>query len=451
MALKKKTHRVRIHQKQDERPARKASAESIEMAPNTRKRRKDLAEPKPAKSKPVSAPEKEAPVREKSKSKPHKKLKVIEGGIVQRLRRHRRLLILAAVAVVIALAILIGNLLVPAGLGEWMHNTVLTWGGGDGLPLSVGDDAVKGLSTRGTLSFVLTDSHLYGYTGVGKEVIAIQHGYLSPVLDVAQTRTMVYDRGNSSLRIDTLGRNVVNEKYEQSILTADLSDSGVFAVAFDDAEYASTVRVFDKRGSTPPLLQLSYSGEDVTAVKLSPNGKTLATVTVRSEGGAFSSCLRLYAVKNGQKLCEETVSGSMAVTLAGYSDRVFMASPSGLLSLNWEGGDRRTYEVTNVKYLTGEGSSHLCVAFDPSGGREDTLLLIDRRGEETARFTIEGDYRRLCVSNDRVYARYADRIDVYDFSGALQKTFSVGYETGFIAPCGRGVAVTSDMELRYYE
>ncbi|MBP5618114.1 MAG: WD40 repeat domain-containing protein, partial [Clostridia bacterium] len=256
---------------------------------------------------------------------------------------------------------------------------------------------------------------------------------------------------NGSLRIDTLGRNVVAEKFEQSILTADLSDSGVFAVAFDDSEYASTVSVFDKRGSTPPLLQLSYSGEDVTAVKLSPNGKTLATVTVRSEGGAFSSCLRLYKVKTGQKLCEETVSGSMAVTLIGYADRVFMASPSGLLGLNWEGGDRRTYDVTNVKYLAGEGSKHLCVAFDPSGGRQDTVLLIDRKGEETARFTIEGDYRRLCISDEWVYARYADHVDVYDFTGALQGTFAVGYETGFIAPCGRGLAVTADMELRYYE
>ena len=439
MAMNKRK-RVRIHQKQDERPARKP-AESIDMAPNTRKRRKELAESEPVPKK--TAP----PPREKKEPK----LKVVEGGLVLRLRRHRRLFILAALALIIAAAILIGSLLVPAGLGEWMHNTVLTWGGGDGLPLTVGDDAVKGLTTRGSLSFVLTDSHLYGFTTAGKEVVAIQHGYLSPVLDVAQTRTMVYDRGNSSLRIDTLGRNAVSEKYEQSILTADLSDSGVFAVAFDDAEYASTVSVFDKAGSRPPLLQLSYSGEDVTAVKLSPNGKTLATVTVRSEGGAFSSCLRLYKVSSGQKLCEETVSGSMAVTLAGFSDRVYMASPSGLMSLNWEGADRRTYDVANVEYLTGEGGKYLCVAFDPSGGRQDTVLLLDRKGEEAARFTIEGDYRRLCVSDGRLYARYADRIDVYDFTGALQATFSVGYETGYIAPCGRGLVVTADMELRYYE
>lgn len=445
MALKKRK-RVRIHQKQDERPARKVSR-SIEMAPNTRTRRKELAQPA-KQPEPAPAPMPKQPLRKK---KTGTGLKVVEGGLAQRLRRHRRVILLAAVVLVIGLVILIGNLLVPAGLGEWMHNTVLTWGGGEGLPLTVGDDAVKGLTTRGSLSFVLTDSHLYAYTTAGKEVVAIQHGYLTPVVDVAQTRTMLYDRGNGSLRIDTLGRNIVNEKYERSILTADLSDSGVFAVAFDDAEYASTVSVFNKSGSAPPLLQLSYSGEDVTAVKLSPNGKTLATVTVRSQGGAFSSCLRLYTVKTGQKLCEETLSGSMGVTLIGTSSRVFMGSRSGLMSMEWDGDGRRNYDAANLNYVTGEGGKRLCVAFDPNGGRQDTILLIDRKGEEVGRFAIGGDYRRLCVGADRIYARYADRIDVYDLEGGKLDSISVGYEAGYIAPCGRGLAVTADMELRYYE
>lgn len=450
MALNRRK-RVRIHQKQDDLAVQQ-TPEHIDMAPNTRKRRKLLAKPAP-----VPAPKQPArpkpPKKTPAPREPGRKrrLNIVEGGLLQRLRRHRIRLLVALLVLLVAVALVVGNLLVPAGLTEWMQNTVLTWGSGKGLPLTVGDDSVKGLYTRGSLSFVLTDSHLYAYTTAGKEVSTIQHGYLSPVVDVAQTRTLIYDRGNGSLRIDTLGRNAVSEKYERSILTADLADSGVFAVAFDDAEYASTVSVYDKNGSTPALLQLSYSEEDVTAVKLSPNGKTLATVTVRSQGGAFSSCLRLYKVKTGQKLCEETVSGSMAVTLIGSSSRVFMASSSGLMSLNWEGGERKTYEITNLNFLTGEGGKHLCVACNPSGGREDTVLLLNRKGEEEGRFAIEGDYRRLCVGSDRIWARYADRIDVYDLTGQKTGTLAVGYETGYLAPCGRGLAVTSDMELRYYE
>ena len=450
MALNRRK-RVRIHQKQDPRDERKPQPETVDMAPNTRQRRRKLASSPEKPQKPPKAPKAPkaaAAPREKNR---RRRLDVVEGGLLYRLRRHVRALIAGAALLLVALAILIGNLLVPAGLPEWIHNSVLTWGSGKGLPLTVGDDSVKGLYTRGSTAFVLTDSHLFAYTTGGKEICAIQHGYLSPVVDVAQTRTMVYDRGNSSLRIDTLGRNQVNAKYEQAILTADLSDSGVFAVAFDDAEYASTVSVFDKNGSTPALLQLSYSGEDVTAVKLSPNGKTLATVTVRSEGGAFTSCLRLYKIKTGAKLCEETASGSMAVSLIGSSDRVFMASQSGLLSLNWEGGERKTYDATNLSFLTGEGQKFLCLACNPSGSREDTILLIDRKGEEAHRFTIEGDYRRLCVSADHVYARYADRVDVFAPTGEKEGTLAIGYETGFLAPCGGGLAVTSDMELRYYE
>lgn len=440
MAMRKKPRRVKIRQEQDDWAAT-PSRDEIPMAPNTKKRRRNLK----------AAPDKRgnAPAVKPKKPKKAKSFEVVEGGVLSRLNRHCRSMIWVSAVAVIAVLILIGNLLIPAGLGEWMQNGFCTWGGGDGLPVTLEDDTVRGLYTRGSLSFVLTDSSLFAYSGNGKEVTALQHGYLTPVADVSQTRTLLYDRGNYSLRVDTLGRNLVNEEFEDAIVTADLCDSGAVAVAFDDAEYASTVLVYNKRFS--PCFKQSYSEETVTAVQLSPNGKTLAIVTVRSEGGAFASTLYLYQVKTGAKLCQEKISGSMIAAVRSNRDRLFIASNDTLVSCRWDGSDRRSYDVSNISYLSGQEGAALAVVFNPNGERNDTVLLLDRKGNEAGRFDLGGTGNRLCVNRSKVFALSGDEVTVYDFEGNRLDSFAVGYEASYLAPSGGGLVLTSDMKLQFHE
>ena len=167
MAMRKKPRRVKIRQEQDDWAAT-PSRDEIPMAPNTKKRRRNLK----------AAPDKRgnAPAVKPKKPKKAKSFEVVEGGVLSRLNRHCRSMIWVSAVAVIAVLILIGNLLVPAGLGEWMQNGFCTWGGGDGLPVTLEDDTVRGLYTRGSLSFVLTDSSLFAYSGNGKEVTALHQG-----------------------------------------------------------------------------------------------------------------------------------------------------------------------------------------------------------------------------------------------------------------------------------
>ena len=95
-----------------------------------------------------------------------------------------------------------------------------------------------------------------------------------------------------------------------------------------------------------------------------------------------------------------------------------------------------------------EEGAALAVVFNPNGERNDTVLLLDRKGNEAGRFDLGGTGNRLCVNRSKVFALSDDEVTVYDFEGNRQDSFAVGYEASYLAPSGGGLVLTSDMKLQ---
>ncbi len=429
---KKKKQRVKIHQKHD--PKDISPANDIEMAPNTKKRRKAIKE--------NAAP----PVR-KAEPKPKSRLKVVKGNAARNKRRAIRSKIASAVLAVLVVAIIAIQIFSPTGFLEWSQNSIAMIGGGE-MPVSLSGDSVGGLYTQGNRSYVLTDAYMYAYNRNGKEITAVQHGYLSPVLDVSAARTLLYDRGNYRLRVDSLSMNIADVEFEHEILTADISDSGYTAVALNDAEYAATVTVYDRRFNA--RFKTSLTSETVSCVKLSPNGRKVLIVGVSSDNGAFVSKISFYDVKSGAKLSEEKINGSMVVSASCIGKRVYLSSADSLISLNWDGGEKLTYDYSNIAYISGDGGKHLLVAYNPNEGKDDSIAILDKKGAEQSSFSLNAGFSQIKIGKDKVYTLTNNNVNVYDFDGKAVDSLKIGYEYVYLAPMGQGLMTTSDMRLVYY-
>lgn len=430
---KKKNRRVKIHQKQD--PMTTPTANGIEMAPNTKKRRSTMKK-------------EAAPVTRKPEPKPKTNFKVVKGNASKRKSSQIRSRIatgLLALLVVVVIAIQIFS---PTGFLEWSQNCISLMGSGS-MPVTLNDDSVCGLYTHASRSYVLTDAYMYVYNSSGREVTSVQHGYLSPVLDVSAARTLLYDRGNYSLRVDSLGSNIADVEFEQEILTADICDGGYTAVALNDTEYATTVTVYNR--SFNPVFKTSFTSETVSCVKLSPNGKNVCVVRVKSDNGTFVSKICIYDVKSGAKITEETVNGSMIVSAVCISNRLYLASPDTVLSMKWDGSERIAYDYTNIGFITGEGGKRLLIAYNPNGGKEMSVALLDKKGAEEAKFALNAGFSQIRIGKDKVYTLTNNLVEVYGLDGKPTQSFEIGYEYTYIAPRGKGVMTTSDMKLVYYE
>lgn len=435
---KRRVNRVKVHQKQDD-IGKPKKTEAIKMAPNTKKRRKaNLQENKPIKKTAKSG----------ISLKRKRKLDIVEGGVTANKKQRRRSAIFTAAAFVVIAAVVIISVASPTGFIEWSQNLVCTWGSGGGLPVAINGDVALNLDARGGTSFVLTDNHLYAYNSTGKEIAAFQHGYLSPTLDVSSQRTLVYDRGNYCLRVDALYKNIAQTEFKNTIITADIADCGYTAVALNDEQYAATVTVYDRHFLS--IFKWSSSAETVTNVRLSPNGKTLCVVTVKSNQGTFESTINFFNVKTGEKTATKTVAGTMFVDSVCNSRRIFFTSPSSAVSMKWDATDFIDYGFSNITYVGVHEADSMFVAYNSDASNECTVSVLKKDGSQKASLSVPFGFNKICVGKKYVYTLEGDKVTQYNYEGKQLKSFTVGQRSTYIAPYKNGVLTTADMKLGYY-
>ncbi len=434
---KRKVNRVKVHQQQDDF-GKATKTQTIKMAPNTKKRRKANADA-------GKKPERKA--QSGLSLERRKRLNVVEGGITADKRHRRRSGIFTAFSLVVIAAIIIISIASPTGFIEWSQNLFCTWGSGGGLPVALNGDTVFDLDARGGTSFVLTDNYLYAYNSTGKEISAVQHGYLSPTLDVSSQRTLIYDRGNYCLRVDALYKNITDTEFENTIITADISDSGYTAVALNDEEYASTVTVYDRRFLS--VFKWS-SSETVTNVRLSPNSKTLCVVTVNANEGTFQSNINFFNINTGTKIATETVKGAMFVDSVCNSKRIFLTSDSGVISMKWDSSDKIDYGFTNIGHVGVHNADSIFVAYNPDATSKYTVCVLKNDGSEIASLSVPFGFSKICAGKKYVYTLEGDKVTQYNYQGEQVNVFTVGQSDAFIVPYKSGILTTADMKLGYY-
>lgn len=198
---------------------------------------------------------------------------------------------------------------VAAGISG--ESTPFSHAGGDKLSVAYLDSGVVTASAAG--------AHYYGLDGepLAEEVLSLEN----PVLTASSTTAVVYDAGNQSLFAFRDGEEYFRLSLEGNadLLSARPNASGWLAVTAQQSGYKGAVTVYDRRGSE--VIQISLSSVFVVDAAISPDGQTVAVVTIGQEDGVFFSRLLLYRVNQEEPFAQVEL-GSLAVLDMSYGDGV---------------------------------------------------------------------------------------------------------------------------------
>ena len=270
-----------------------------------------------------------------------------------------------------------------------------THAGGDKLSIAYLDSGAVTVSAAG--------AHYYGLNGerLAEEVLSVEN----PVLSASRTTAVAYDAGNQSLFVFRGGAESFRLSLTGSnnLLSARVNDSGWLAVTAQQSGYKGAVTVYDRKSE--PVIQISLSSTFAVDAAVSPDGRTVAVITIGQQGGSFFSRLLLYQVNQKEPFAQIDL-GSLTVLDMDFDEGlIWLLGEDRLITvaLTPEGETVQTYYFS-PNYLKGcslggDGFALLLVGRYRSGAA-DQALRIDSSAQVTQTLSLSGQVLDYAAAGD---------------------------------------------------
>ena len=204
----------------------------------------------------------------------------------------------------------------PSGISEKVSD-------GRQFPYAVGSGENTVLKAIGNKIAILNDS---SYTVIdssnARERIKDEHGYLNPILSVSGGYSVMIDQGSDTYRLDSSTENIYENSLKSDILCADVSDTGVVAVASVSGVHKSTVTVYGK--SFNEKMNYEASGGYITRVAIDNRGRRVAFAVTGSEGARIKTTVYTMETGDREPTAKFEYSGSAVLDLHFSSNDLYI-------------------------------------------------------------------------------------------------------------------------------
>ena len=262
-------------------------------------------------------------------------------------------------------------------------------------------------------------AHYYGLDGqqLAEEVRSLEN----PVLTASRSTAVVYDAGNQSLFAFRDGEKNFSLSLEggADLLSARPNDGGWLAVTAQQSGYKGAVTVYDRRGE--PVIQISLSSTFAVDAAISPDGRTVAVVTIGQENGAFFSRLLLYSVDKTEPFAQLDLGGMTVLDMDFDLGVVWLVGEDRLLtvSLTPEGETVQTcfFSPSYLKgcSLGGDGFAFLLMGRYRSGSA-DQALLVDSSAQVVQSIALTGQVLDYAAAGEYCALLTGSQLSVYNTS-----------------------------------
>jgi uncharacterized protein YfiM (DUF2279 family) len=281
--------------------------------------------------------------------------------------------------------------------------------GGDKLSVAYLDSGVVTASAAG--------AHYYGLDGepLAEAVLSMEN----PVLSASNTTAVVYDAGNQSLFAFRNGRQSFSLSLSggADLLSARPNNSGWLAVTAQQSGYKGAVTVYDSRGIE--VIQISLSSTFAVDAAVSPDGHTVAVVTIGQQGGAFFSRLLLYHVNQEEPFAQLELGSLSVLDMDFDEDLIWLVGEDRLLtvSLSSEGETLQTYYIS-PNYLKGCSLGGDGFALVLTGryrsGNADQAIIVDSAARAVQVLPLSNQILDYAAAGSYCALLTGTRLNIYD-------------------------------------
>ncbi len=371
-------------------------------------------------------------------------MKVVKG---RKLENKRKFKIGAAITAVVICAILILQVIFPAGIVETVSTATALLGTGS-YPIELESNETISVMSSGSYYYILSNTHIDAVSNSGKRLFSYNHGYEKPILKVSGWGALVFEQGGTEALLFNAKKLKATVNTEKPILTGAVSDSGRYALATLSDKYASSVSVYSKSGE---VIYEWYSAKDtVNNVLLSSNGKKLAVSTFDSSGGQYSSAVNILDFESATPLHTEKFENTLVYTLDGtFRSRLAVVTDNSIKLIKWQGFKSSEYKSDYSTAFFRTGKNGYITVFNRESDKTDSKITVfSKLGKLKAEFNYKGIVSDIAVSGNHIYCMSDTEIFLLDTEGKVLRKGVCGFgAVRFIPVSTNSVIVFTDNKI----
>lgn len=349
-------------------------------------------------------------------------MKVVRG---KKPNNKKRLTVFAGVLAFVVVFVLIFNLCYPAGVAEGIKNSLALVGTGN-YPAEFENSRTIDVKVKDSYYFVLTSKQVRAYSNAGKELFSYTHGYENPVIDISQSRAIVFDQGGKSYSIFTLSGLETSLESESRILTADISDSGVYALVLESEEYVSAVKVYSKKNKS--IYEWLSAKDVVNNVAVCYNGNKIAVSTFNAENGNFKSTVNILKYDSPTPIYTKTVDDGLVYDLEStFRSSLAIIREKEIDVISWSGKREKIHKDDYSVSMLRAKDGYVAVFNRENDKTDNKIVVLDSSGKVKCEVGFSGIISDIALRGKHIYCISDAKVHILDFKGEVIRETSCGF------------------------
>lgn len=239
------------------------------------------------------------------------------------------------------------------------------------------------------------------------------HGFSNPVMKAKGNYCVLFDQGAEKYRLDTAGGNVYYNTAENTILCADVSESGTVAMALTSSESKSEIVVLNK--SLSEKLRYSVASGYVTDIAVDASANRIAFAVISSDNARFQTTVYTMLINDDAPKAEFTYHATV-LDIRFSGSKLFVAGTDFVSVISSMKTEEKIFEQgsVNVSSVAYNSSGSLILAYtDYSGQVSDHVACIQPSGNIKTTIETGKDIKHVTASSSEISVLTDDSVITY--------------------------------------
>lgn len=317
----------------------------------------------------------------------------------------------------------------PDKVALWMQDTVLGIGNSKGFPVKIIGNEIKNANFKLLFSDVclVSDTSFFAVNRFAKPLCNRQHSFSFPVLTVDGNMSLIYNRGGKGLQIESISNEIQKTSYQNNIQTADISNSGVYAVVTESKNYLSEMTIY--LSDNTERYKYYFSECYITDIDINREGTRALAVGAIARNGIMKEIVYLFDFDstepllkmefNGMPIDIEFLDNNKIAVLSDKSLNIIDASNKSNVEIGYDKKLLVSYDI--------EKNSKICLALSSSSdGRNCDLIFVDKNGSVISEFKTGLKILSLSLRENMIAVLSQSKLDIYSTKGELLNQKDIG-------------------------